>query len=569
MYFLQPEGAWALMAGAVILVLYLLKRQYTQVRVPSTFLWRRAQEDHSANKPMQKLKKNLLMLLQLATAALLALALMHPASSGRSGGEYALIFDLSASMQAQGRMEQVKERACSLLNTLLPDGAVTVIAAGDQTQPLLTRSRDPVAAETVIRGLRAGDGGDSVPEALSLARAMAREVEGLNICVFSDSYAPPAGADHSAVNAGPGQDNRAIVSFTLTDKGESVTGVAQVANYGKAQDIQVEAYVEDALVDVRALSLAEGQVGSVQLTLPAGTRAAQARLAGSDAIFSDDVFWGLTAAPEERWVAFAGENNIFAETALALGESIRLYRTGAEELWGREAALYVLSGDTLRISAQEESTIEAGPLKEGPAALTAATGAAARKLLAGVDLENATLARYRPLTGGTPILLCGDDVVMAMDDNETVLGFDLHESNFPLLHGFPILIGNLLEQLLPAPGALAEGGDCGGAIQVRLPVNALAARVRYPSGKEEAAPCRADEAGLYQVTVELTGGETLTQPFFMHIPRPESDVRASAPDALTEGAPAAGQATRTWTRLLALLAFVLMMVEWEVSRRGL
>ena len=569
MYFLQPQGAWALLGGAAILVLYLLKRQYTQVQVPSTFLWRRAQEDRSANKPMQKLKKNLLLLLQLLAVVLLALALMHPASSQRAGGEYVFIFDLSASMQAQGRMDQVKEQACSMLDGLFPGGAVTVIAAGDQTQPLITRSDDPVAVKALIRGLKAGDGGDSVAQALSLARAMAQEVKGLNICVFSDGYTPPAGADHSAINAGPGQDNRALVSFTLTDKGDSVSGVAQVANYAKALEIQVEAYVEDVLVDVRTLHLDEGQVNSVQLTLPAGTRAAQARLTGKDALAADDRFWGLLAPPEERWVAFAGKDNIFAETALALRQDIRLYRTGQEELRGREAALYVLSGDTLTISAAEECAIQAGALKEGPAALAAAPEALARKLLTGVNLEKATVARYRPLTGGTPILLCGEDAVMAIDENGCVLGFDLHESNFALLSGFPILMSNLLDHLLPAPGALVQGGACGGVIQAQLPVNALAARIRYPSGREEAAPCRADEAGLYQITVDLTGGETLSQQFFMHIPQDQSDVRHSAPSVLSEGALAVGRAPRVWTRLLALAAFLLLLIEWEVSRRGI
>lgn len=40
MQFLEPMGAWALLALAAVLAFYLLKRQYEERTVPSTYLWR-------------------------------------------------------------------------------------------------------------------------------------------------------------------------------------------------------------------------------------------------------------------------------------------------------------------------------------------------------------------------------------------------------------------------------------------------------------------------------------------------------------------------------------------------
>ena len=109
MEFIQIGGAWAFLGLAAILALYMLKRRFEEHEVPSTYLWRRMLADQNANRPFQKLRKNLLMVLQLAVVALLALALMHPATKGLTGGDYVPIFDTSLSMRADGRMEQAKE----------------------------------------------------------------------------------------------------------------------------------------------------------------------------------------------------------------------------------------------------------------------------------------------------------------------------------------------------------------------------------------------------------------------------------------------------------------------------
>ena len=101
MQWLYPAGAWALLSLAVITALYLLKRQSVQKTAPSLLLWQKAAADQTASRPFQKLKKNILYFLQLLLALLLTAALMRPAVSGGVTGETVLIFDLSASMQAQ------------------------------------------------------------------------------------------------------------------------------------------------------------------------------------------------------------------------------------------------------------------------------------------------------------------------------------------------------------------------------------------------------------------------------------------------------------------------------------
>ena len=77
MNFLSPLNIlWALPIGGVIVVMYVLKLRRRDVVVSSTYLWRQVIRDVQANSPFQKLRKNLLLLLQLVIAALVIFALV-------------------------------------------------------------------------------------------------------------------------------------------------------------------------------------------------------------------------------------------------------------------------------------------------------------------------------------------------------------------------------------------------------------------------------------------------------------------------------------------------------------
>ena len=67
----------------------------------------------------------------------------------------------------------------------------------------------------------------------------------------------------------------------------------------------------------------------------------------------------------------------------------------------------------------------------------------------GVTLRNVTLRNCRPLTGGKAAVRAGSDVLAAYTDNEAALGFRLQDSNLPLKYGFPVLIQNILNMLIP------------------------------------------------------------------------------------------------------------------------
>src|SRR5215510_1749342 len=89
-------------AGIVVpslLVLYFLKLRRREMEVSSTLLWKKAIQDLQVNAPFQKLRRNLLLILQLAMLAALCLALTRPVTFFRpsAGKTTVILIDRSAS----------------------------------------------------------------------------------------------------------------------------------------------------------------------------------------------------------------------------------------------------------------------------------------------------------------------------------------------------------------------------------------------------------------------------------------------------------------------------------------
>src|SRR5437660_5937395 len=101
MNFFNPLSLiWLAPMAGLIVLMYILKLRRRDVVVSSTFLWQQVIRDVQANAPFQKLRKNLLLFLQLLAILLLVLVISRPfwRSKGVGGRTGVIVADNSASM---------------------------------------------------------------------------------------------------------------------------------------------------------------------------------------------------------------------------------------------------------------------------------------------------------------------------------------------------------------------------------------------------------------------------------------------------------------------------------------
>lgn len=571
MHFLSPLWGIALASLLAILALYLLKRRYQDYPVASTFLWERALRDTAASHPFQRLRKNPLLPLQLLLAAALALSLMRPMLGAGQGGDTVLIFDLSASMQAadggQTRLQKAAAEARGLIAGLGREDQVTILAAGRQTRQLLSRSADREAAYRALQGLQAENGGGDLSAALSLAKAMEKELGALRIVVYSDDYVPEGG--ETVRNAETGLANLAVLSFEA--QGEA--GYARIANYGPDAQITLSCYAGETLCDAKTLSIPAGETAGAAFAMPESYPYAYVEIQERDAIAADNRAYFVPRLQKQYTVALLGTESVFLERALALREDVRLIRAGKEDE-SVQADLYVQGDSPLIFSLDRDASVPAGPVQPAHGTLTASDASLSR-----LSFQEVAVKQFRPLLSENgKTLLTLDGQAAAVDTGRAIaLGFDIHDTNLPMKYDFPLLVQQLLARLLPTSAADVGRGVCGDAVSIPLPGDGESAAVALPDGRREIVPREAWEKGAWTFadaglpglyTLTLQGGSSAgTRYFAMQLPQQESDVRLVAPSRDGADGAAAAQGGQELTGYLLALALILVMLEWGVSRR--
>ena len=162
-----------------IIALYFLKLRRRPVQVPSTLLWRRSLEDLHVNSLFQRLRRNLLLFLQLLVIFAAMLALAGPRVSGTTGPgqRFVLTIDNSASMSATdvkpSRLARAKAEAKKVVDAMERDDLAMIIAFSDRARVVSNYSGDKRLLLRRIDTIEQGEGPTSLREALQVAAGLA------------------------------------------------------------------------------------------------------------------------------------------------------------------------------------------------------------------------------------------------------------------------------------------------------------------------------------------------------------------------------------------------------------
>lgn len=228
MTWLTPMYAAIAAAVAVpaLIILYFLKLRRRDVEISTTLLWRKAIQDLQANAPFQRLRRNILLLLQLLVLGGIIAALGQPQIKGQeiTGRRHIILLDRSGSMKSLdeddgkggkvSRLDAAKKQAIAMVESMREGGLFDKDQADDQADIRQQFTTDKAILKRAIEGITATEGPTALAEAMRLAKAQAprrvvegQTVEGLTagppetIHIFSDGRLP------DAVEAKPGPED--------------------------------------------------------------------------------------------------------------------------------------------------------------------------------------------------------------------------------------------------------------------------------------------------------------------------------------------------------------------------
>jgi Ca-activated chloride channel family protein len=636
--FLAPAAFFLAALLPVIILMYLLKLRRTERLVSSTYLWRQMLRDVEANAPWQRLRRNLLLLLQLLFLIALIFSIARPftRAEGLSGQAAILILDASASMAATdvtpSRIEAAKDQAQRLVDEMSPETRLTVIAAAERARVVVSSSTDRRQVHQVINEIQAGSGGSDLGVALQIASAIASRQPDAQTIILSDGNVslPSAQAEMTMIKGalrylpiGLKGDNQAIGLLNLqrAPGGGATTAFAQVLNYGsKAVNRRIAFFADGQMVNAYDLSLPPGGEQSVLVEgIISTTHQVEAQLLpadpGVDFLSADDRFIAIQRPAEPLSITLFSQGNLFLETALALmpGSQVTRFDPADEaSITGLPAAALTILDGAIPLTAtlpSSGSLLFIGPLRSSdffqvtglwntpnpePADADSPQN---DPLLQYVDLKNVNIldaARIPLPLWARPVILAQattpgeerDPLLFAGEVSGrrvAVLAFDLRHSDLPLQVSFPILLANLIQWLAPTGGGEIPTQIAPGvALTILLPPSATAT-VTLPDGEKRNLIAQGGQAlfnetgqlGLYQVDLGASGssGAQNSVDFAVNLASPQEsrlEPAQTLPVAgLTggQGAEASQGLKREWWRLVALIALLLLVLEWLVYHR--
>lgn len=613
MQILAPIGLAALGLIPPLVLLYFLKLKRVPVQISSSLLWSKALLDSRANAPFQKLRRNILLLLQILVLCLVAFALARPALNvhGRAARSTVIVIDGSASMAAKdakpSRFEKAKDEARSVVGEIGGNDEAMIVWAGPRPRVAASFGHDKTALRSAIDALDPADASADLKSALQLGMQASEGRGAREIVLITDGAFDPiqdlalGDVPVRYVKVGESGENVAIVAVDVRRRaGGARQGFLSVANYGATEadfDLEVRLRPEDVsgdgtLLELKPMTVPAGGERSEVFDVPEEGGLLQATISEGGALSADDRVYVAIPSQGKIDVGLVGGQTSLVRRALEADPRLRV-KEGVSPVEALTSDVGVFVG-TRPPSYDKGRILLIDPVDGG--GLFAVSGPAPdpgpvhwepqhplTRYTALGDVHIGTAVNTTPPPGALVLAEAGPaPVIWAYERPRlklVVLSFDPFESDFPLRAGFPIFLGNAVDWLMQGRGVGPRVVAAGEIARGDLEDEKIASvTITDPKGEAREVPVHDGEwiydgtthAGIY--TIEAAGKKSR---FAVNLlSRSESDVRPRATLALGSSKVKAEEGGKTKRRLelwpwLALAAIGMLTSEWYVfHRRG-
>lgn len=591
------ENMWPLLfliAVPVIIILYLLKPKGVDHLVSSNLLWRKLLKNQHSKTFIEKFIHNILMYLQILILVLFIISFMSPYINvdNIQGGRVIFLIDTSASMQhdngrGKPRIEEAIQTACDYVEASRNTTFSVVTNDLMGTQLLAVGIGDKASVIETLQGINCSDASGSLESAQNIIETLYNQtdesgnMDRAQLIVLTDGsgaqdamfYTEHMAADLLVVGDAVGNVANEFTVYTATETGTDV--VTQVINYSSATaSFEVSLYAgEDTFLDVQQMTLAPGERGMCLFqnivwdaeylkSVVSGIRFEGAE-GGSDdqrdSLAADDISYAVCADGSLANGVLIGSGNTFIERAYHAVTGRDIVKSGQDASFSDEAynmAIYD-AGSSVSSSASMNRIVLAGTEHTSGELQNVRLEVASGELTTGLSDftfgANVTYT-YEVPEWGHSFITSGDQCVGYYGEHdgikEIVLGFDIRETDFPLLAEFPVFMANAISYLSDTSLLVSN-------------VYAVGEQVVFqPRPDLDMDPSMVDtsKAGIYSITV---GEEEEYYAVRIETAR-ESDGTILAEDITGTKNYGAVKVKQTLRNIFLIAALILMILEWVI-----
>ena len=617
MQFLTPLGLLGVLIAIPIILLYMLRLRRREIPVSSTFLWQQVIQDNEANTPWQRLRRNLLLLLQLLILAALVLAIARPFITvpAVGSGQIVLLLDASASMNATDeaggmtRFAAAQQKAHEVVNTLGVSDSMTIVRVADVPEVLAPATNDRIILANAINNAQPSNASADWEGALTLAIGGAADATEFNVVIISDgglgdpALLPDVPGDVKYEPVGQSNENIAITALaTRSRAGQPPQLFTQITNYGD-QDAEIVYSLNvdgDLFVSNFYTVPAGDELQLVSEQLPEGFELIEASLTIPtsstlpDHVAEDNQAWAVANDATNRRALLMSPNNLFVMQALRSLPGVEGFPGNTSlGLPGQPFDVYILDrwlpnrlpdGDLLIINPPESTDFfTIGAARSAPSDIRVNENDPRMRF---VDFDSVSISTYQSISNvewATPLVMAqdGSPLVLAgeVDGRQVaIFTFDIHNSDLPLQIAWPVLMANLLDWFAPQNLVTVPNGlTVGEPLVVHPPLTANRVVVTLPDSTQRILPverqtvvfAETDQTGIYQLAVQEDEAVLQIQPFAVNLFEPqESDITPQSTLSIGQRTIAPGEREEIgqfefWP-LAAFLALLILLLEWYV-----
>ncbi|SFA74483.1 MULTISPECIES: BatA and WFA domain-containing protein [unclassified Bacillus (in: firmicutes)] len=575
-----------LIAGVVLL--YFFRKQYKEILNSSNLLWEQTMNEWQASPWLKKLQQNLLFWLQIFALLLLMFALVRPYwdSKGLKGEHNIFILDTSATMAAGKEINTFEKAKKQMLEMLEQHHGqkVTIITAGEKPKVVLNKETNKNIILKELKNVRVTYEHENMKAALRLADSFADNHQS-SIHVFTEGVSQkqiPEMKQKTLMeihNMGNSLNNVSLTSFGVEKEIGKLAALAVIENQSPHEK-KLSLHVKDEknILFEKELSFKANEKRIIEIPdLPERSYFVAEVITDDD--YKVDNSMNAVMAESNQDVFTIGELNPFFGKALKT-MGIESTQLNDKAQWnGIKNGIFISEGVSLEaIPAKPLIFVNKGGASE-KLALENPISKIEDPLLQYVDL-NKTYIEYafKPVKGEWETIASSGEIPLIQKGSVNghpaiMLNFPLEATDWPLQPGFPIFLYNSYQWLNKQTGFLGYfqpgeekwlNSDESGANWEIYSESGESIDSIDTTAESFKAPAK---PGIYQAV----SGDSVAY-FSVTLDEREKELGKDESFSLNKK----NFYAKEWTKIendsvwfwLALVALVLLMIEWEVYRRG-